>query len=98
MNISFIFMHRTLYKHLVLILTRWCIVHGVVAEWKSNSTFFYNSTPHHTASYVTVYDTHKSGMSSGMSLETTCTSFHSLSSYNLLYSCETYSYVMVYIT
>jgi hypothetical protein len=46
-----IFMQGNLYNHILLIHPRyvllgWDIVHSFVAERKSDSSFFYNSTPH----------------------------------------------------
>jgi hypothetical protein len=71
--------------------TRWVIVHWVVAEWKSNSTFFCNSTRHCSLHHCVCYTQDR------MSSERTCTSIHSLSCYKPLYWCEHYCYVMVYV-
>jgi hypothetical protein len=51
-NMCFIFIHRSLYKHILLMQPRGGISvdHWVVAEWKSDWIFFYNSN--HTAYYT----------------------------------------------
>jgi hypothetical protein len=102
-NMCFIFTHRTLHKHILLMQSRGvCTLEMgfllIIGLWLKGNQIEYSFTTVTTLlPKISLCMLHQRQVV-GMCSERSCTSFHSLFSYKLFYWFEQYSYVKVQIT